>query len=228
MKRAIISAGVLSVGLMFLASAAHAAGIKEGEWSMTTAIHMDGMGDEMAKSQKEMENMSPEDKAMMQQMMGGMNIGGPGGGMGMSTTTSQCITNDNPVPEANNQEGCTRTHDMSGNKVHFEVTCANSHSIGDVTYKNESMKGSIVSTQTENGQEVKSTIDISGEFVGPCALNSEAVTARATHPSAQGVRRTGISNQENEQEDESAESNSGDNPSTAKKVFGGLKTIFGR
>jgi hypothetical protein len=30
---------------------------------------------------------------------------------------------------------------MKGNTIHFEVTCKNSHSTGDVTYSGDSMKG---------------------------------------------------------------------------------------
>ena len=168
MKRMIVTAGIVSVGMLFFTTGAKAAGIKEGKWSMTTAIRMEGTDDQTAEAMKEMENMSPEEKTMMERMMGGMKIGGQGGGMGMSITETQCLTNDNPVPEAEDQEDCQQTHNIKGNTVNFEVVCAKSHSTGQVTYKDETMKGMIKTTQNEDGRETTSTIDISGQYVGPC------------------------------------------------------------
>lgn len=133
MKKTIFATAVVSVGILFFTTGAKAGNIKEGKWSMTTVIHMDGADDQMAEAQEEMDNMSPEDKAMMQKMMGGMEMktGGKGGGMGITST--QCLTNDNPVPEASNEDNCEQTHKIKGNTVHFEITCADSHSTGDVT-----------------------------------------------------------------------------------------------
>ncbi len=168
MRSAVVAAGVAFVGVLVCFSGAYAAGIKEGKWSMTTVIRMEGMDDQAAHAMRDMEQMPPEQRAMMQKMMGGMKIGGPGGGGGMSTTRTQCITNNNPVPEANSQKGCQQTHTMKGNTVDFEVVCDSSRSTGHVTYKNDSMKGTIKSTQTERGQQHNATIDISGQYVGPC------------------------------------------------------------
>jgi hypothetical protein len=171
MKRIIVPTA-LSVGILFFASIGHANNIKEGKWSMTTTMHMDGMDNQMAQAQKDMENMSPEEKAMMDKMMGGMGM--KMGGGGMTTTQTQCITNDNPVPEASSEDNCTETHNINGNTVNFEVNCNTSHSSGKVTYNNESMKGTIDATQTENGQERNMKIDISGKYMGPCDDSSEA------------------------------------------------------
>ena len=168
MKRSIFATGVVTIGILFSTCSADAAGIKEGKWSMTTVIKMDGMDNQAAEAMKEMEHMSPEDKAMMQKMMGGMKIGGAGAGMGMSTTITQCLTNNNPVPEASHQENCQQTHTVKGNTVNFDVVCSNSHSSGQVTYKNDTMNGTIKSTQTDHGQEKTNVINISGTYVGPC------------------------------------------------------------
>ena len=224
MKRIIFAVGILSVGILFFTNVANADGIKEGQWSMTTTIRMEGMGDQANEAAAEMENMSPEDKAMMEKMMGGMKMkmGAQGGGMGMAMTRTQCITNDNPVPEGDNEKDCQKTHSMNGNTVHFEVTCADSHSTGQVTYQNDSMNGTIQSTSTKNGKEENVTIDINGEYDGPCALNSAAVTSRATHPSAQGLPEQGLT-----PEDESTTNDSTNSTNNTKKAFGGLKTLLG-
>ena len=169
MKKVIFAAAVVSVGMLLCSSGVGAEGIKEGEWSMTTVIQMEGMDDQAAEAMADMENMSPEDKVIMEAMRGGMKFGPAGGGMGMSTTTTQCITNDNPVPEGEDEEGCQQTHTMNGNTVNFETVCDDSHSTGEVTYENETMNGTIKSTSTENGTEETVTINISGQYVGPCS-----------------------------------------------------------
>lgn len=173
MKKIILTA-IMSMGVLFYGLDAMAAAIKEGEWSMTTTIHMDGMDEQAAEAMQEMENMSPEEKAMMERMMGGMKMGPGANGMGMSTTVSQCLTNDNPVPEAPGQEDCTQTHSVDGNTVSFETICPDSHSTGQVTYSNKSMNGTIQSTTMEDGVEKTMTIDINGEYVGPCETEDEA------------------------------------------------------
>ena len=166
MKR-VVAGSMLFVGVLVVAGAAQAAGIKEGKWSMTTVIHAEGMDAQAAQAMKEMENLPPEQQAMMQQMMGGMNIGA-GGGKGMSITRTQCVTNDNPVPQGKDEEGCKQTHTLKGNTVNFEVVCDQSRSTGQVTYDRDSMKGTIKSTQTEHGRPQDVTIDISGQYLGPC------------------------------------------------------------
>ena len=105
---------------------------------------------------------APEEKAMMQQMMGGTGMNANG----MTTTIAQCITNDNPVPET--QENCRQTHTQSGNTVNFETVCADSTSTGQVTYDGNSMRGTVNSHATVAGRETNSTIEITGQYIGPC------------------------------------------------------------
>ncbi len=155
------------LAFVFGASQSRADGIKEGQWSMTMTVKMDGaLSQEMADAQKEMDKMSPEEKAMMQQMMGKMGM--QMGGNGMTINTKQCITNQNPVPKQDDQEDCSETHSIIGNTVKFDMTCKDSRSSGEVSYDNDSMKGSIKSLQHQNGQDVNATIDIKGQFEGPC------------------------------------------------------------
>lgn len=229
-----------------------AAAIKEGNWSMTTVIRMEGMDAESTQAMQEMENMSPAEKAMMEKMMGGMGMkmGPQGGGMGMSMTRTQCITNDNPVPEGDDQEDCQQTHTMQGNTVNFEVTCDDSHSTGQVTYKNDSMKGTINSTQTENGQEKNVIIDISGEYVGPCDQVDASPNGMSDKEFAMKQRALDLKRQELElkkQEMELEQASNSKNPSpkgaksklddvnnavnttnNVKNTFDGLRSLLGR
>ena len=166
MKKFIWAAGVVLLSLIIYVGGIWAEGIKEGQWSMTITTKMGGMDGEMAAAMKDMENMSPEEKAMMQQMMGGMKMNAEGADM--TTTISQCVSNENPVPMAT-EKGCQETHTLNGNTVQFEMTCPDSHSTGEVTYMGDSMKGTIKSHQTVDGKPTDATIEISGEYTGPCS-----------------------------------------------------------
>ena len=168
MKKIISALVVVSAGVGIFVVGLRAQGIKEGQWSMTMVTKMEGASAEYADAMKEMVNMPPEEAAMMKQMMGNMNVQMGANAQGITTTVTQCVSNDNPVPEASSEEGCTETHSMDGNVVHFEVVCADSKSTGHVTYKGDAMEGEVKSTQMVDGQQTSATIEISGKYVGPC------------------------------------------------------------
>lgn len=239
MNKTILTLGVVFACALFLTNAATAAGIKEGKWSLTTTIHIAGMDDQAGEAMKEMENMSPEEKAMMQQMMGGMGISANAGGM--TTTMPQCITNDNPVPEASNNPDCQSTHNTRGNTVSFEVVCPDSTSRGQVSYNNETMNGTITSKQT-NGQEAK--IDISGKYIGPCdsAASTEGLSKKelALREKELELKQRELDLQEKQMNQQTAKTkkpsksalenvNSGVNTAnSAKSTFNGLRSLLGR
>ena len=162
MKKFILATAIISAGVVIFSIGASAQGIKEGKWSLTIVTKMAGMEQQTTEAMQAMENMSPEEKAMMQQMMGGTGMNANG----MTTTIAQCITNDNPVPET--QENCRQTHTQSGNTVNFETICNDSTSAGQVTYEGDSMRGTVHSHVTVAGRETNSTIEITGQYIGPC------------------------------------------------------------
>ena len=163
-----IAAGVV-IAMATAAGIAWAAqGIKEGKWAMSMTIQAPGMDAQAAQAQHEMEHMSPADRAMMERMMGGMGIKAGPGGAGMTITTSQCLTNDIPVPAREEERKCQQTHTTKGNTVTFKTVCPKSTSEGMVTYKNDSMQGRITTTETTRGKSETTTIDISGHYEGPC------------------------------------------------------------
>ena len=170
MKKGLSAAGAAVMAAMLANTVSAAQGMKEGQWSMTMTIQADGMGDEAANAMQEMEQMPPEEKAMMQQMMGGMKMGV--GAQGMGITSSQCMTNAHPVPQRDDEKDCQETHAIKGNAVHFDVVCDDSQSSGEVTYDNDSMTGHIKSTRREHGRETTSTIGIRGQYEGPCRSES--------------------------------------------------------
>ena len=172
MKKGLSAAGAAVMAAMVANTVSAAQGMKEGQWSMTMTIQADGMGGEAAKAMQGMEQMSPEEKAMMQQMMGGMKMGVGAQGRGMAITSSQCMTSAHPVPLRDDEKDCQETHAIKGNSVHFDVVCDDSTSSGDVTYDNDSMTGHITSTRREHGRETTSTIGIRGQYAGPCRSES--------------------------------------------------------
>jgi hypothetical protein len=253
MRRTNIAAGIVLVGILILAARSSAAAIKEGEWSMTTNIRMEGMDEEAAEAMKAMENMSPEEKAMMENMMGGMGMkmraAGGGTGMAMTMARNQCITNDNPVPESDDQEDCKQTYSMKGNTVNFEVICDDSYSTGQVTYKNDSMKGTIKSTSTKNGREETVILDMSGKYVGPCGQGNASMPGLSPKELAIRERELELKQKELELKQkeldlESSATKEKTKPTTqsalndvngavsttnnVKNTIGGLRSLFGR
>ena len=162
MSKLIHAVGITIILASSLTGAA-ATAIREGKWSMSITTRMSGMDNQKAEAEAAMANMSAEEKAMVQQMMGGMGM--QMGDGGMTITTEQCLTNDDPGPSANKNKDCKSTHTIDGNTVTFEETCPDSHSTGEFTYQNESMTGLIQS----EGKGGPATIEVSGNYVGPCA-----------------------------------------------------------
>ncbi len=174
MKKLILTSTILiAVAVVFVIGARAAQGMKEGKWEMRMVIKMDGIGEEYSKAMKEMENMPPAEKAMMQQMMGKMGMGMNVNAEGMTTTVTQCLSSQNPVPPMdkmnNNAKDCKETHSMNGNTVKFEAVCKGSKSSGEMTFDGDSMHGKIKSQQKSDGKDVDATIEMTGKYLGPCS-----------------------------------------------------------
>ena len=169
MKKFGLAMTVVSVGAVVFVTGLQAQSVHEGKWSMTMVTKMEGMDQESNEAMAEMQNMSPEEKAMMQQMMGGMHMQMNSDSPGITTTITKCLSDQDPVPGTNEDEDCQETHSANGNTVNFEEVCSDSHSTGQVTYNGDSMSGTITSQQTADGQETNSTIEISGQYLGPCS-----------------------------------------------------------
>ena len=101
--------------------------------------------------------------------MGGMKVKTGADGAGMTTTFSQCITNNKPFPQREQDKDCQETHTIDGNTVNFEATCKDSKSTGQMTYKDDAMEGVITSQQTADGTPTNVTIEVKGQYTGPCS-----------------------------------------------------------
>jgi hypothetical protein len=157
--------------------AANALSFKEGKWSMSITTKFDpnsSEAKEMQKAMKEMENMPPAARAMMEKMQGGMGVkmgAGPQGGM--TTTITQCLSDKDPVPdmEASNKD-CQQTHEIKGNTVTFKSVCkvkgTETTTTGNMTYKGDSMKGEVKSRAVSRGKTMDTTMEMTGKYLGPC------------------------------------------------------------
>jgi hypothetical protein len=166
MKRIKVVGGLFVLAAAGTCVAGAAQAIKEGKWAMSMTVQNEAMGDAAADAAREMEQMSPEERAMMERMMGGMKVGPHG--QGMTIQTSQCLTNDRPVPTRDDQRGCEETHTTEGNAVTFKVVCPKSTSEGTIAYSGDTMQGTITTTETKRGQPVTTTMSINGRYEGPC------------------------------------------------------------
>lgn len=140
--------GILVVGGIFMMMAVFItparADFKEGKWAMTMVTKMDTS------------NMPPQMAAM---------LGNP-----MTITNTACVTHQNPVPKQHS--GCQGTHQINGDTVTFNATCSSGSAVinssGTFTYQGDSMNGHIQTSQSGGGRTINSTVDITGQYAGPC------------------------------------------------------------
>ena len=146
---------------------------KPGLWEMTTQVQSGGqdMGAAMAKMQKQMESMPPEQRKMMQDMMAkqGVQMGSSGAG-GLSVKI--CMTKEmiDQAHMAKPSEHCT--HSVSpriGSTQRFTYNCTQppSKGQGEVTYLSpESYTTKLTSTSTVGGKERNMDMQSSGRWLG--------------------------------------------------------------
>lgn len=150
----------LSVCLLLATGVGHAAAqsMKPGLWEMSTQMKGNGqMGEAMAEAQKELANMPPEQRKMMQDMMAkqGVQMGvGAGGGMTIKLCMTQEMVDRNEISDGQ-QHGCTHTHSpRMGNTMKFSFVCTKPPSSGEgqVTFTSpEAYSMKMTSTTTVNG-----------------------------------------------------------------------------
>ena len=86
------------------------------------------------------------------------------------------MTKHDPVPsgfsKGSREDLCQKTHEINGNTVNFHVSCkdtdAQMDATGSMTYTGDSMEGHIKSHGVRAGKSMDSTVDITGQYLGPC------------------------------------------------------------
>jgi len=175
-----LSSGFLALLLLCGAGCVGAQTMKPGLWEINTKMQSDSseMSDAMAKAQKRLESLPPEQRKMMEDMMAkrGVQMGStPGGGMSIKVCMTQEMVNRNEFARQHteNQNDCTHTNSpRSGNTMQFSFVCTKPPSSGEgqVTYSSpEAYSMNMTSTSTMHGSPQKMTMQTNGHWVsGDC------------------------------------------------------------
>jgi hypothetical protein len=172
---------LLAAALAVLASAAGAQNLKPGLWEVTHKMQTGSgqMEESMAQMRKEMAGMPPEQRKMMEEMMGkqGGAKGGPAGGMSVKVCMTKEMVEKNELPAE--QGDCKTTHQSrSGNTMKYGVACTNPPSSGEgqVTFTSpEAYSMKMVMSTKVDGKPEKMNMDGSGKWLGPDCGNVKPV-----------------------------------------------------
>lgn len=154
------------------ATGASAQNLKPGLWEVTNKMGGSGdMGAAMAQMQKEMANMTPEQRKQMQAMMakhGVQMAPGKGGGMTSRMCMSREMAERNEIPAQHGD--CRMTNQQkSGNTVKFAMKCTNPPASGEgqVTISSpEAYTMKMNMKTTVDGKPHAMTMDAAGKWVG--------------------------------------------------------------
>ena len=170
--------GIAALLLTTSAGYASAQTMKPGLWEIATQMQGGSgeMADAMAKAQKQMESMPPEQRKMMQEMMAkrGMQMGtNGGGGMSIKICMTQEMVDRNQVAShqgSSTQNDCTNTNSpRSGNTMQFSFVCNKPPSSGEgrVTFTSpEAYSMKMTSTHMVKGQPTKMEMQTDGHWLG--------------------------------------------------------------
>jgi hypothetical protein len=168
-----LNTAIAALAFVAMSSGANAQTIKPGLWEFTTQMAGGSgkMADAMAQAQKEMANMPPEQRKMMQDMMAkqGVQMGtGAGGGMTVKICMTQEMVDRNDV--SSHQDGCTHTNSpRTGNTMKFSFVCTKPPSKGEgqVTFTSpEAYNMQMSTTTTVQGRPEKIDMQNSGRWLG--------------------------------------------------------------
>ncbi|MBK6322141.1 DUF3617 domain-containing protein [Candidatus Aalborgicola defluviihabitans] len=154
------------------AGTASAQNMKPGLWEISTQMKGSGqMGDAMAQAQKQMENLPPDQRKMMQDMMAkqGVQLGNnSGGGMTIKVCMTQEMVDRNEV--GRQEPGCTHTYSQrTGNTMQFSYVCTKPPSSGEgqITFASpEAYNMKMTSTTTVQGAPQKIEMQNNGRWLG--------------------------------------------------------------
>ena len=153
-------------------SMAQAENIKPGLWEITNQMQGNSeQANAMAKMQKEMAQMPPSQRKMMEDMLAkqGVQMGSaPGGGMAIKICMTKEMIDRNEV--ASQQGDCQHTSSpRAGNTMKFSFTCTKPPSTGEgeVTFTSPEAYTTRVSVTSERrGKPEKMEMNTSGRWLG--------------------------------------------------------------
>ena len=124
-----------AAGLAGFAAPSHAQTLKAGLWEFKQTPQLDPARQaQLAQAQKAMENMPPERRQMLEQMMAqhGVSMSMSGGTITMKTCVTQEQAERNLAP-VSHRGNCTQDAKRSGNTIQTHFVCTDPASEGDAT-----------------------------------------------------------------------------------------------
>ena len=163
---------VIAVALLLASSVCYAAPtMKPGLWRINSKLQADSnVGQEMAMAQRQLAQLPPEQRQMMEAMMAQRGIGFGAGGPG-SFDSQVCVSKEmaarNEVPSA--KAGCRQSvTSSSGNTMKISFTCSSPPSSGEgqITFASrEAYTMTMVVTSAANGHEQKTNMTTNGQWL---------------------------------------------------------------
>lgn len=153
------------------AGAASAQTLKPGLWELRQTPQLDpARKAQMAQAQKAMENMPPEQRAMMEQMMAqrGVSVNMAGGVI----TVKACITKEQAerdLAPVGSQGSCTQDVKRSGNVIRTHFVCSDPAAEGDSTVTlrgSDSFSNEVTIRHNRQGQTETSRVSGEGRWLG--------------------------------------------------------------
>ena len=174
LRTSLFRAGATALLCAALPALTAAQTMKPGLWEITTQVQGAAggkMDTAMAEMQKQMANMTPEQRKMIEERMGkhGMKLGAaPGGGMQMQMCMTKEMIERNEVG-AQQHGDCTQTRSpRSGNTMKFTFECSKPPSKGEgqVTFNGpESYSMRVNTTTTMQGRSEAMEMQGSGKWL---------------------------------------------------------------
>ena len=155
-----------AAAVLALALPAGAQTMKPGLWEINNKASGGQMDPAMAEMQKQLAQMSPEERKQMESMMGQRGVRmAPSGGMAiqMCMTKEMVERNDTPM-----RDGCKTTrNERSGSTIKVAFTCANppSSGEGEVKFTPESYTSHMTIKTAAKGKTETMVMDATGKWL---------------------------------------------------------------
>lgn len=172
-----LSAVFACVALTTGALQVNAQSMKPGLWEITTQMQGGSgeMSNAMAQAQKHLENLPPEQRKMVQDMMAKQGVqmgasGGPGMTIRICKTQEMIDRNELGTSQSSNHAECTQTNSPRvGNTMKFSFVCTKPPSSGEgqVTFtSSEAYSMKMSTTGTMRGSPEKMEMQNTGRWLG--------------------------------------------------------------
>lgn len=172
LRHPLLAAIVAAAALPALPTHAAAVNMRPGLWEMSSKITPDNpqAAAAMAEAQKQMANMPPEQRKMLESMMAKQGVGLSMNGDGVKVT--YCVTREmaerHEFPTG--QQGkCTNNATPTANGMNVSFTCTNppSSGSGQVTFQGDTAYTTTMNvTTTARGKPESMSVNSSGHWLG--------------------------------------------------------------